>query len=99
LNWKGKKEFFYSYVDSWNAHWHSKNEKFESLLLGNPNLKFLSRQTFFVWDDNHKLQAWLLYIQHVHNEYPKWHYLVDFIVLDTSHGLVELFTTMKYLNK
>jgi hypothetical protein len=33
----------------------TKNEKFESLLLGDLDLKFLSRQMFFVWDDNYKL--------------------------------------------
>jgi hypothetical protein len=28
LNWKGKEQFFDSYIDSWNAHWHSKNDFF-----------------------------------------------------------------------
>jgi hypothetical protein len=54
---------------------------------------------FFVWDGNHKLQAWLPYIQHVHNEDPEWHYLVDSIVFNTSHCLVELLIAVTYLNK
>ncbi len=45
------------------------------------------------------LQAWLPYIQCVHNEDPEWHYLVDAIVLNTSHCLVELLTAMIDLNK
>jgi hypothetical protein len=54
---------------------------------------------FFVLDGNHKLQAWLLYINHLHDDEPSWHIFVDSIVLDTSHGLVELFTAMTKLNK
>jgi hypothetical protein len=30
---------------------------------------------------------------------PSWHISIDSIVLDTSHGLVELLTTMIELNK
>jgi hypothetical protein len=77
----------------------TKNEKFESLLLGDLDLKFLSRQMFFVWDDNHKLQAWLPYIQLVHNEDFKWHYSMDYIMLNIVHGLVKLLTSMIDMNK
>ncbi len=48
LNWKGEEEFIDSYVDFWNAHCHSRNEKLQHLLLGDPNLKFLSRRMFYV---------------------------------------------------
>lgn len=47
INWKGVEEIIDSYVDSWNAHWHSKNEKFENILLGDSDLKFLSRHNLF----------------------------------------------------
>ncbi len=30
---------------------------------------------------------------------PSWHISIDSILLDTSHGLVELLTTMIQLNK
>jgi len=53
----------------------------------------------FLWDGNHKLQAWLPYIQHVHHENLEWYYLVDSIVFNTSHALVELLITMTNLNK
>jgi hypothetical protein len=53
----------------------------------------------FVWDGNHKLQAWLPYINRMHNDEPAWHIYVDSIVLDTSHGCFELFITMTKLNK
>jgi hypothetical protein len=35
----------------------------------------------------------------VHNENVSWHISVDFILLDTSHGLVELLVAMTELNK
>ncbi len=53
-----------------------------------------------MWDGNHRLQVWLPYINHLHNDEPSWHISIDSIVLDTSHdGLVELLTTMTELNK
>jgi hypothetical protein len=41
------------------------NEKFESFLVVNLDLKSLFRGMFFVWDGNHRLQAWLPYINHL----------------------------------
>jgi len=64
-----------------------------------PNLKSLSKFMFFVWDENHKLQTWLPYINHVHNEQPSWHIYMVSIVLNTSHRFFELLTTMMDLNK
>jgi hypothetical protein len=74
LNWKGEEQFFDSYVDLGTSIGVLKNEKSEHFLFGDPDFKFLSSHMFFVWDGNHMLQAWLLYIQHVHYEDPKWHY-------------------------
>jgi hypothetical protein len=53
----------------------------------------------FVWDGNHKLQAWLPYFNRLHNDEPSWHIFIDSIVLDTSHGCVELLIAMTKLNK
>ncbi len=33
LNWRGEEEFTDSYVDSWNAHYHSKNDIFDLTFL------------------------------------------------------------------
>jgi hypothetical protein len=49
LSWKGKEEFVESYIDSWNAHWHCKNEKFEEFFLGYLVLKFLLNHIFLCW--------------------------------------------------
>ncbi len=77
----------------------SENEKFESFLLVDPYLKSFFRRIFFVWDGNHRLQAWLLYINCLHDDEPSWHISVDSIVLDTFHGLIELLTAKIELNK
>ncbi len=75
------------------------NEKFETFLLINFNLKFLSRCMSFVWDHNDRLQALLPYIDYLHNDEPSWHISMDSIVFDTFHGLVELLIAMTKLNK
>jgi hypothetical protein len=55
-----------------------------------------SSHMFFVWDGNHKLQVWLPYINYLHNDEPSWHISIDSIILDTFHGLIELFIAMMY---
>jgi hypothetical protein len=54
---------------------------------------------FFVWDGNHHLQTWLLYIDMIHLDDYTLHILVDAIVLGTTDGLVELLIVMTNLNK
>jgi hypothetical protein len=54
---------------------------------------------FFVLNGNHRLQAWLFYINHLHNDEPSLHIFHDSIILDTSHGFVELLVTMTKFNK
>ncbi len=39
------------------------------------------------------------YINHVHDDEPSWHIYVDSLVLNISHGFVELLTTMMDFNK
>jgi hypothetical protein len=69
----------------------SKNESFESFLFVDRDLK---KCMFFVWDGNHKLQAWLLYINYLHNDEPSWHISIDSIIFDTFQGLAELLIAM-----
>jgi hypothetical protein len=45
------------------------------------------------------VQAWLPYMNHLHDDEPSWHIFIDSIVLDTSHGLFELLIAMIELNK
>ncbi len=73
LNWNGKEQFVDSYIDYWNAHWHSEMKIFNNFFLEIQISSFYQVVCFFIWDGNHRLQTWLPYIQHVHNEDPKWH--------------------------
>ncbi len=91
LSGKGRKKSKDQHMSYWNWHWMSKNERFETTLLVNHDLKSFSECMFFVWNGNHRLQAWLLYINHLHDDEASWHNFVDSIILDTFHGLVELF--------
>jgi hypothetical protein len=43
-----------------------KNDKLKDLLKEDPNLSKLFGQMFHIWDDNHKLQVWLPYINKMH---------------------------------
>jgi hypothetical protein len=52
-----------------------------------------------IWDWNHKLQTWFLYIEKVHPFDVDWHICVDNFVLDNKNNFVEFFTTMMELNK
>ncbi len=54
---------------------------------------------FFVWDGNHKLQAWVPYINLLHNDEPSQYISIDCIVLDIFHGLVEPLIAMTKFNK
>ncbi len=99
LNQKGEEEFQDQHMSYWNRHWMFENERFESFLLVDLDLKFFYKHIFFVWDGNHRLQVWLPYINHLQDDEPFQHIFVDSIVLDTSHGFIELLITMMELNK
>ncbi len=59
-NNKGVEKFvIHVLFDSWDIHWQAKNVKFEEYLKANLDLQKLSNMMFFVWDGNHRLQAWL----------------------------------------
>jgi hypothetical protein len=53
----------------------------------NPHLHRFLRCMFFVWDRNHRLQAWVF--KWVHDEDIFWHISMDFILLDISNGLMD----------
>jgi hypothetical protein len=83
----------------WEPLWKEKNDRFEEFLQGDPNLKPLFGKMFHIWDENHKLQAWFLYIGKVHPFDANWHIYVDSFVLDSKSGLITLLTTMIEFNK
>lgn len=77
----------------------SENERFETFLLADLDLKSISMHIFFVQDGNHGLQAQLPYINCLQDDEPSYHISIDSIILNTFHGLVEFFTATMELNK
>jgi hypothetical protein len=49
------------------------NDRFEEFLHEEPNLRLLFGKMFHIWDGNHKLYAWFLYIEKVHPFDEDWH--------------------------
>lgn len=76
----------------------SKNQRFEEFMLANLDLKSLFGRMFFMWDSDHRLQAWMPYFRHVHGDDVSWHIYVDSILMYTSHGMVEFLIAMIDLN-
>jgi hypothetical protein len=69
-NWKGEEQDVSLHSGTWDEHWVVENEQFEKVLKKDPNLVCLSSKTFFVWDKNHRIQAWMPYISKLHNDDP-----------------------------
>ncbi len=63
------------------------------------NLSSLFGKVLYVWDNNHRVQAWLPCINSIHPNDVDWHVSVHSFVLDTTCELVELLTAMTNLNK
>ncbi len=86
-NWKGEKNTIDEHEQLWNVQWWEENKRI--FFMENPHLHRFLRCMFFVWDGNHRLQAWVLYIKWVHDEDIFWHISMDFILLDISNGLMD----------
>lgn len=88
-----------NFEESWSLLWKQNNEEFEAFFKVNAKLSSLSRKLLYVWDGNHRLQAWLPCINSVHLNDVDRHVSVHDFVLDTTCKLVELLTTMTNLNE
>jgi len=94
----------YAYVtpevtQSWGDNWKLVNDQFELLLQADIDLAKFSGKMFFVFDGNHRLQAWKPYIDRLHSNDLKWHYSVDSIVLDISSNVPHVLIAMNDINK
>lgn len=76
-----------------------KRQRFEEFMLVDLDLKSLFGRMFFMWDGNHRLQAWMPYFCYVHGDDASWHISMDSILMYTFHGMVELLIAMTNLNK
>ena len=94
-------EMFVKDVDTsnWGPHWTSVNIEFEAKLALNPHLRFLWDRMFFICNGNHCFKAWTCYIDRLHQDDWKWHYIVDSICLDTRGKDSVLMNAMYNINK
>ena len=97
----GGEERFVTNVDrlSWDVHWQRRDDEFESFLSLHNELHELSNKFFFIWDGNHRHQAWTEFIAQSHSTEFNWHYRVRTIILKTREDVASIFTAMHDINK
>ena len=84
---------------SWSEHWQRADIEFEEDLCRTLTGSKFKGKMFFVWDGNHRLQAWYAYINRLHpNDFDK-HVRVDTIILDPKDDIAQLMTAMHDVNK
>ena len=83
----------------WDRHWQRRDREFEAFLQADPDLRFLSNKFFFVWDGNHRHQAWTEHILQAHSDDLDWHYRIRSIVLRTTNSTTSIITAMQDINK
>ena len=78
------KEFSEEDMSMWDPIWTEKNEAFTRYLDSRRELSFLKNLKFFICDGNHRRLAWMNVIERCYLGNPKWHFLVDCILLKTK---------------
>jgi hypothetical protein len=53
---------------------------------------------FHVWDDNHRIQAWMPIINNDHLDDISWHYTVKSIILVVNGDVVSMLTALHEIN-
>ena len=59
---------------SWDRQWRRRNQEFEDFLGLHSALHSLSNKFFFIWDGNHRHQAWTKFISETYADNYNWHY-------------------------
>jgi hypothetical protein len=84
---------------SYGPLWCAVNACFKEYLSLVLALRHLKDVKFSVCDGNHRRQAWLNVISCLHSIDFLWHYMVDFIVLDTQGKLEVVMLAMHDIKK
>ncbi len=114
MGYKVKNKFFYLFPtnqkveeedvilhhDTWDEHWFLDNEQFEKLLCANPDLMHFSNKMFLYGMGTIicRLGCFTSTSCTTINHLGR-HISIDFILFNTFHRLVKLFTIMTNLNK
>ena len=85
--------------NAWDAQWQKQDKEFERFLSSDSSLKKLSNKYFFIWNGNHRHQAWSEFISESYLNDYEWHYHVRSIVLNTKDDVASILTAMHDINK
>ncbi len=86
-------------MEEWDPLWKEKNATFEEYVDLQLGLKFLKNLKFFMCDGNHRCSTWMNVISRMYSTNPKWHYVVDCILLDTKGKIEIVMQVMHDINK
>ena len=81
-----------------NPHWKAANDRFEESLVADPDLCQFSGKYFYVYEGNHRVTAWMRYIDQMRRDDPDWYFFVDCIVLDGRAEYKVLIDAMNDIN-
>lgn len=68
------------------------------MLQADPVLAQFSNKMFFVWDGNHRLQAWMPIINDKHGDDLRWHFAVESILLEVKGKVVDMLSILHDIN-
>ena len=92
-------EFSNEEMSKWDPISREKNEVFTRYLDSRRELKQMKNLKFFICDGNHRRLAWMNVIDRCYTSLPKWHFLVDCILLETKGRTELVMQVMHDINK
>ena len=92
-------EFSDKEMSKWDPIWREKNKMFTRYLESRRELNFLKNLKFFICDGNHRQLAWMNVIDRCYTLVPKWHFVVDCILLETKGRSELVMQVMHDINK
>ena len=85
-------------ISSWSNHWLEANKEFEKKLLKDVDLAPLFSKMFYIWKDNHQLTTWWRHINKFHATNKRWHFFVDYIVVNPRGSTTVFLNAMSNIN-
>ncbi|MCO5605170.1 hypothetical protein L7F22_059350 [Adiantum nelumboides] len=92
----GLKAAFDEIINKWDAIWKDINDEFKQELSKSVQLKNMSNYTFYVWEGNHRIVAWIDAIQERIDLYNNW--LSHDVDSMNTHSLVATHIHDKIIN-
>ena len=92
-------EFSNEEMSKWDPIWREKNEVFTPYFESQRELNFLKNLKVFICNGNHRRLAWMDVNDRCYTLVPKWHFVVDCILLETKGRLELVMQVMHDINK